>query len=73
MQPKKVLFIIAPKDFRDEELFVPKQYLEEKGVFVQVASTEHGVAKGKLGGEIKIDLSLEQVNTKDFDAIIFVG
>lgn len=73
MEKKKILFIVAPKDFRDEELFVPKQYFEQKNLFVQVASTEPGIAKGKLGGQVKIDLTLEQAKAQDFDGIIFVG
>ncbi|MCX8163106.1 MAG: DJ-1/PfpI family protein [Candidatus Micrarchaeota archaeon] len=70
---KKVLAIVAPKDFRDEELFVPKQYLEQNNVAVLVASTTKGIAKGKLGGQIKIDLTLSEVKIQDFDGVFFVG
>ncbi|MEM3362107.1 MAG: DJ-1/PfpI family protein [Candidatus Anstonellaceae archaeon] len=70
---KKVLAIIAPKDFRDEELFVPKQYLEQNNVVVVVASTTKATAKGKLGGIQKVDLDLEEVIVDLFDGIFFVG
>ncbi len=68
---KKVLILIAPQDFKDEEYFVPKQILEKKGFFVKTVSTKKGTAHGIDGGEVKIDLLIEEVN--DFDSLIIVG
>jgi protease I len=72
---KKVLFIIAKNDFRDEEFFVPREILEKAGFEVKVASnTKAGeTAVGFLGGEVKVDLSLDEVQVDQFDAVIFVG
>ncbi len=36
----KILMIIAPKDFRDEELSVPEEIFEKNGYRVYIASTE---------------------------------
>jgi len=70
---KKALLIIAHKDFRDEEYFIPKQILEENGIRTKTASDEKGIAIGRFGGEAEVDLSLNEIDINNFDAIIFVG
>jgi len=70
---KKVLMVVAGRDFRDEECFVPKKILEDGGVEVRIASDKKGEAIGAEGGEIAVDLSLNEVDVSDFDAIIFIG
>ncbi len=67
------LFIIAPENFRDEELFVPQKILEDAGIETTIASKKAGICHGSLGGEIKAVIGLNQINAEDFDAIIFVG
>ena len=57
----KALLIIAPKDFRDEELFDTKTALEEEGIDVIVASRTRGEATGMLGRTVKPDLTLDDV------------
>lgn len=69
----KAIMIIAPADFRDEELFEPKKILEEGGVNVTVASRVLGEVKGTLGGKIIPDIKVDNVKADDYDAIIFVG
>ena len=73
LQGKKVAMIIAFRDFRDAEYFVPKEILEKAGVEVKTASNKLGVAIGADGGEAKVDLLVSEINVADFDAIIFVG
>lgn len=70
---KKVVMIIAPDNFRDEELLEPKQVLTEKGVEVKVASTSLETAKGMLGAEVKPDMLISDIKPEDWDAIILVG
>ena len=65
--------IVAGRDFRDEECFVPKKILEDGGVEVKIASDKKGEAVGAEGGEITVDLSLNEADASDFDAIIFIG
>ncbi len=67
------LFLIAPQNFRDEELLQPKQVLEEAGITCKIASLTTDLAIGKLGAEISPDLATKDVNADDFDAIILVG
>ncbi len=69
----KVVFIIAPNNFRDEEYFVPLDYLSKNGVEVRTASTVITEVKGMLGGLAKPDLLYNEIKLKDFDGIIFVG
>ncbi len=70
---KKIAIIIPFKDFRDEEYFVPKENLMLKGFEVKTISNESGNALGADGGEVEVDLKLEEVDVKDFDAFVFVG
>lgn len=70
---KKVLMVIAPKNFRDEEFFKPRVVLQSEGAGVVVTSKTTEEATGALGGKVKPDINLSQVNVQDYDAIVFVG
>jgi len=70
---KKAVMVIAPQDFRDEELFEPKAILEKCGVEVKIASASADIALGKLGAKVKPDLLIKDIRIKDLDALIFVG
>lgn len=70
---EKVLFVIAPVNFRDEEFQEPREVLENAGFQVVTASKGVQVAKGMLGATAKIDQDLSQVNVGDFVAVVFVG
>lgn len=69
----RVVIIIAPENFRDEEYFVPKEILEKGRVDVVTASTIMGIAVGKLGGQAQVDMLLKDVNPDEFNAVIYVG
>jgi len=70
---KKVVMIIAPQNFRDEELLEPKSVLTEKGAEVKVASASLETAKGMLGAEVKPDMLVSDIKPEDWDAILLVG
>ncbi|MDI6902929.1 MAG: DJ-1/PfpI family protein [Methanocellales archaeon] len=70
---KSVLMVIAPENFRDEELSYPKRIFEDAGARVVIASKITAPAKGMLGMETTPDISLDQVVVDDYGAIIFVG
>jgi len=70
---KKILMIVAPTGFRDEELLEPKALFEEKGFQVMIASKDVKEAKGMLGARVRIDLDVSKANAADFDAVVFVG
>ncbi len=70
---KRILMIIASQNFRDEELLIPKKLFEEAGYKVIIASSSLKPAKGMLGTIVIPQLLIDQVNVKNYDAIIFVG
>lgn len=73
LKGKKLLMIIAFKDFKDEEYFIPREILEKAGAEIKVASTKKGTALGTSGGEVNVDLDIDEVMTDDYDGIIFIG
>lgn len=70
---KKVLFIIASRNFRDEEYKEPRTLLEKRGAKVTVASTTLQEVRGMFGTKAKPDILLREVKVKDYDGIIFIG
>jgi len=70
---KKAVMIIAFRDFRDKEYFVPKEILEKAGIEVKTASNKKGTAIGADGGDTEVDLLISEISVSDFDAVIFVG
>ena len=70
---KKVVMIIAPENFRDEELLEPQKILTEKGMEVKIASASLETAKGMLGAEVKPDMVINDIKPEEWDAIILVG
>jgi len=70
---KKVVFIVAFRDFRDAEYFIPKEILESGGAEIKTASTKKGLAIGADGGEAEVDFLVSEVKPADFDVVIFVG
>ena len=73
MSGKKILMVVAPKDFRDEEFLTPKGVFDDAGVQVTVASRGVSEARGVLGAKVRVDADLSSVSAQDFDAIVFVG
>ena len=67
IENKKIAMIIAHRDFRDEEYFVPKEILEGAGAEVKTASNQMGRALGADGGEVEIDLLVKDLNPAEFD------
>lgn len=73
LSSKKIVMVIAFKDFRDEEYFVPKEILEGSGAEIKTASNKEGMARGADGGEVLIDYKLEDIDLNNFDAVVFIG
>lgn len=70
---KKILVVIARKDFRDEEYFIPLEIWQKAGAEIITASSKIGTVIGVLGGEAEAVLDIKNAKAKDFDAVIFVG
>lgn len=73
LEDKKIAMIVAFRDFRDEEYFIPRQIFEQAGGRVVTVSSLSGRAVGVQGGEAEVDLLLDDLKVDDFDAIVFVG
>lgn len=69
----KIVMIIAPERFRDEELFVTKEELEKAGHEIVIASSVKGICPGSRGGFATATLMLNEVQASDYDAVVFVG
>ena len=73
LKNKKIAIIIAFRDFRDEEYFIPKQILEASGAQIKTISTSLGQAIGKFGGETEVDIVLDDLKIGEYDAVLFIG
>ncbi len=70
---KKIVMIIAPERFRDEEFSVPYATFTQYGADVTVASTRIGFATGMFGHKVDVLCSLDDIDTTSFNAVVFVG
>jgi len=73
LEGKRVLMVVAPEGYKEEELSVPSSIFKDSGAEVVVASTRTGIARGMSGGEVAVNLSVGDVNISDYDAIVIVG
>ncbi|MBF4510712.1 MAG: DJ-1/PfpI family protein [Aeromicrobium sp.] len=69
----RVLMVIAPEIFRDEEYAQPLRVLEARGAAVETASTRPGPCRGKLGMTAEATLSVGDAIAEEYRAIVFVG
>lgn len=72
LSDKKILMVLAPDRFRDEEYFTPRQILERYGAKITVASKEKEAISIIEKKKVKIDVLLKDA-TADYDAVVFVG
>lgn len=70
---KKVLLVVAPQNFRDEEFLEPKNILVGRQIKVEVASKGVGEAVGMFGAKALINKHLGEVKADDYDAVVFIG
>jgi protease I len=69
---KKLAIIIAFHGFRDEEFFLPYNYLSSY-FDLHVFSSEKGEAKGKLGGVFIVQNIIEELLPNQFDGLVMIG
>ncbi len=71
---KKLLVVIAQKDFRDEELFEPLEEFDKNNIKYDIVSNEKGEHIGMLGAKVNTDLTINDINNiNDYDGIVIVG
>jgi len=73
----KNILIIATDGFEQSELMKPKSILEDAGAKTTVASLEEGTIKGwddgNWGESVTVDMTVENVNADDYDALLLPG
>ncbi len=69
----KVLFILAPENFRDEEFAKPRDILRDAGFDIVVTGPGSGTFRGMLGTTVRPDISLGSVRVDDYAAVVVVG
>ena len=71
------ILILATDGFEESELFEPRQRLLDAGARVTLASLEteeiQGESGDKPGKSIRPDLAIEDVDSKDYDALLLPG
>lgn len=72
--PERIIaLVIAPEQFRDEELFVPQQILEKAGFGTLIAGPRLGTATGMLNGTVQITETIENLKSSDCEGLLIVG
>lgn len=70
---KRILYVIAPERFRDEEYLEPTAYFLDKGYEVDTVSTQCGLAKGMFGAEVQVNKTVDDVTSDNYDALVIAG
>jgi protease I len=73
---KRVAILVAT-GFEQVEMTKPREALEEAGAKTQIVSTKSGKIQGmnhaEKGDEFDVDLTLDDANPRDFDALLIPG
>ena len=67
------ILIISADNFEDTELLVPYYRLQEEGIQVDIVSLKKGSIKGKRGYEVTVDRTLQEVDPREYEALILPG
>ena len=71
------VMILATDGFEQSELLKPKANLEKAGIETAVVSLKSGEIKGwnkdDWGDKVQVDLTLDEANADDFDALLLPG
>ncbi len=69
----KILMVLSPQQYQEEELNVPRDYFQSRGYSVVLASKGVKTATGMNGESVLVDLDLKEVDLSDYVAVVFVG
>jgi len=69
----KVVIVVAPDKYRDEELAEPVEALNKAGIPFDIASIRPGTCTGMLGGKTQAGISFEEIDPKNYDGLIIIG
>jgi protease I len=69
----KLLVVVAPERYRDEELTEPLAVFQKAGIGYDIASVKPGTCRGMLGGTCEAALDLALAKAGDYDGIVVIG
>ncbi|MDD1653364.1 MAG: DJ-1/PfpI family protein [Methanomicrobiales archaeon] len=69
----KLLVVIAPEKFRDEELEEPLAVFRREGIAYDIVSTCVGTCVGMLGAEVDVEVEIANVDPAAYDGIVIIG
>ncbi|MDD1702547.1 MAG: DJ-1/PfpI family protein [Methanoregula sp.] len=69
----KVVIVVAPEKYRDEELAEPVAALKKAGITFDIASTRIGTCTGMLGAKTSAGITFDDIDPKNYDGIIIIG
>ncbi|NLA78255.1 MAG: type 1 glutamine amidotransferase [Erysipelothrix sp.] len=72
LKGKRILSIVS-EDYDDLELFYPMLRLREAGATVEAAAIEKRPYRGKFGLSVDIDLTFDEVDITQYDALLVPG
>ncbi|TKA00087.1 DJ-1 family protein [Bacillus thuringiensis] len=70
---KKALLIVPPERFNEDELFQPKEALENVGVEVTIASTKTGEIIGDNQGKTTSEVIFSKTTATEYDVLAVIG
>jgi len=73
LKGKTIAAVIAFRNFRDAEYFIPVGVLADYGAKIVTLSTKKGTAVGADGGDVDIQLTPDEFRAEGFDALVFIG
>jgi protease I len=69
----RILMVLSPQDYQEDELNVPRDYFQSKGYEVILASKGVETATGMSGKNVSVDVDIRKADLSAFDAMVFVG
>ncbi|MFA5331843.1 MAG: DJ-1/PfpI family protein [Methanoregula sp.] len=69
----KVIIVVAPEKYRDEELAEPVAALKTADIAFDIASTRTGTCTGMLGGKTSASITFDDIDPKNYDGLIIIG
>ena len=69
----KILIVVAPEKFRDEELAEPVAAFQKAGITFDIASTRRGPCTGMLGAKTTATLAFEEIDPKHYGGLVIIG
>ncbi len=69
----KILMVLPPQDYQEDELNVPKEHFLNNGYEVTLASKGVETATGMNGENAPVDVEIDEVDISPYQAVVFVG